>query len=144
MLRIPTVVPWLSVQGIHHLGRRIPSWPSWYGDRLAQEWLAGVVRMQEEIGTGGAGCRYLYAAFLQQSARTVGWGELEPFSERLTAVGDQWRQFALQASRLARGKPSCGWEELGQMVRALADAEQAVFTDLDRVRLGSTRLLEAR
>lgn len=139
MTRIPGVVPWLSVQGMGHLGRRIPKWPAWYGERRAQEWLAGVVRLQEEIGTGGAGFRYLFAAFVQEAAQQYGFGAIGPFADQVTAIGDRWRTFALEASRQARGRKSIGWDALGAMVVELGDAEYALFQELDRAR--TARLL---
>ncbi|MEZ4318434.1 MAG: BtrH N-terminal domain-containing protein [Myxococcota bacterium] len=144
MVRIPRVVPYFAVQGVRHLGRRMPRWPEWYGDRRAAEWLAGIVRMQEEIGTGGAGFRYLFAAFLQEAARSPGGAAAGPFSERMTAIGDRWRAFALQASRLARGRESIGWEALGAQVLELADAEEALFTDLDAALRGMPQLVDSR
>jgi len=33
--------------------------------------LANVARMQEEVGTGGAGIRFMHAAFLQKAAELV-------------------------------------------------------------------------
>lgn len=142
MTKIPGVVPWLSVQGMKHLGRRIPKWPAWYGERRAQEWLAGVVRLQEEIGTGGAGFRYLFAAFLQQAAELPGLEAVGPFADEVTAIGDRWRTFALEASRQARGKNSVGWDELGAMVVELGAAEYELFRALDRAR--TQKLLVAR
>ena len=59
--------------------------------------------MQEEIGTGGAGFRYIYAysrtgrSYLQRTCISDG-------SEQMTAISDQWRQFA--AMREVVQKPS--------------------------------------
>ncbi len=134
MLRIPRVIPWFGVQGIGHLARQIERWPHTQGERRAREWVASIVRMQEEIGTGGAGFRYLFAAFLQQAGDELGWDELSAMAEPATAVGDQWRRWALPASRVARGKKGATWAELAQGLRALEDAERSFLTALDRVR----------
>ena len=50
--------------------------------------------MQEEIGTGGAGFRYIYAYFLEQAAHICNESAFQTASEQMTAIGDQWRQFA--------------------------------------------------
>ena len=141
MLRIPGVFRWLGLQGIGHLGREIPRWPGRIGQEQAEEWLAGVVRMAEEIGTGGAGFRYLFAAFLQQAGEELGWPELSALSTQANAVGDRWRRFALHASRMARGKPDLGWDQLGQLVVELEAEERGLFEELDRVRQGGPKLL---
>jgi len=41
--------------------------------------------MQEEIGTGGAGFRFMYASFLQEAGEKIGAAELGEASARLTA-----------------------------------------------------------
>ncbi len=134
MLRIPRVVSVFGSQAIAHLGRRIARWPAEVGERQARQWLAGVVRMQEEIGTGGAGFRYLFAAFLQEVGRRPAFAAVGPLAQQVTAIGDEWRAFALQASRRARGRESEDWATLGDRVVALAQAERAVFEALDAVR----------
>ncbi len=134
MLHIPRVFRWLGLHGIRHLARLVPRWPERAGERQARQWMAGLVRMQEEIGTGGAGFRYLFAAFLQEAATHPGWADLGALSEQTTRLGDQWRRFALHASRMARGKPDKAWDELGSMLQELAVTEQRLFEELDRVR----------
>jgi len=54
--------------------------------------------MQEEIGTGGAGFRYLYAAFLQEAGEMLKRDDLQEMSAELTAIGDEWRNFAYNAA----------------------------------------------
>lgn len=170
MLKIPQVLPWMGVQGIRHLGREIASWPTRLGEDKAREWLAGVVRMQEEIGTGGAGFRFIYAAYLQQAGEALQWPELAAMSGPMTAVGDKWRVFALHASRLARGRKARGagaagtagagaagagaagggaitpfseWAALRPLLDDVAESEKALFEQLDAVRAGK-KLLPGR
>ena len=57
-------------------------------------YLGHIVRMQEEIGTGGAGFRYLYAYFLEQAANICQESKYKQASEQMTEIGDMWRQFA--------------------------------------------------
>jgi len=63
------------------LSKKIRTWEEKMGARKAALNLAQVIRMLEEIGTGGAGFRYMYAAFLQQSAPITGITELNDFSK---------------------------------------------------------------
>ena len=72
------------------------------GRRKAMLHLAQVIRMSEEIGTGGAGFRFIYAAFLQEAAEKTGLDVLNEYSERITAIGDQWRLFAYKGSRFSK------------------------------------------
>ena len=135
MRRIPFILPWFGVRGVRHLAGQLEAWPRRLGEEDAREWLAGLVRMQEEIGTGGAGFRYLFAAFLQEAGELLSWSALSAMSDQATDLGDQWRRFALHASRRARGKPDKEWSELAELLLALAEAEDRLFADLDAVRV---------
>ena len=58
-------LPWFGNKAIFLLSKQIKKYPQKLTPRKASLYLGNVVRMQEEIGTGGAGFRFLYAAFLQ-------------------------------------------------------------------------------
>jgi hypothetical protein len=57
MLKIP--VPLMGVAGIRRLARALKTWPMRLSPQAARSHLANVIRMQEEIGTGGAGFRFV-------------------------------------------------------------------------------------
>ena len=60
-------VPIAGVKGIRFLGRNIAKVAKAPGnEKYLPLYLGHIVRMQEEIGTGGAGFRFLYASFLQE------------------------------------------------------------------------------
>ena len=63
-----------------------------------------MVRMQEEIGTGGGGFRFIYAAFLQESAVILENEKLKELSQEMTIIGDLWRDFAVNASRVYKNR----------------------------------------
>lgn len=106
------------------------------GRRTAMLHLAQVIRMSEEIGTGGAGFRFIYAAFLQEAAEKTGLDVLNDYSERMTAIGDQWRLFAYRGSRFiknrGRGKEPCSYEELGAMLKNIGEQEEQFYRDLEK------------
>ena len=99
----------------------------------SSQFIGHLVRMQEEIGTGGGGFRFLYAAFLQEAAEIAGLPQLAPFAERLMTVGDEWRSFALAAARMVKGRDPLQPVVLANKLRALAELEQTFFRDLARV-----------
>jgi len=74
------------------------------GEPHSAGFVGHIVRMQEEIGTGGAGFRFIYAAFLQEAAVLAERPALAEFSERLTVIGDGWRMLALKAARMLKGR----------------------------------------
>ena len=133
MLDLP--IPLLGVKGIRFLARRMPKWPGKVGERLAALYLGQVVRMQEEIGTGGAGFRFMYAAFLQEAAQVLQQPALLELSKEMTEIGDEWREFALAASRIYKGRQSQGetYQTVAQRLSHIADREAAVFLQLRRL-----------
>src|SRR5690554_4542004 len=98
MARAP--LPVIGTRGIRYLGknlRKVAADPR-RKDRYLPLYLGHIVRMQEEIGTGGAGFRFIYAAFLNEAANHIEQTLLQEASAQMTAAGDQWRRFALIAS----------------------------------------------
>ena len=133
MSRIP--LPWFGWKAIRLLAKRMERWPGESSDpREALLRLASIVRVQEEVGTGGAGFRYLYAAFLQEAGEVLEdptWGER---SGELTAIGDRWREFAARAARIYKsGQADEGeFREAAAIVRECALRERAFFDALFR------------
>jgi hypothetical protein len=130
MLRVP--IRYLGVRAIRYLGDRIADAPARLGERPAALHLGQIIRMQEEIGTGGAGFRFIYAAFLQEAADILGRNELRPLSERMTDIGDRWRDFAVMGSRICKKRASEdeNYPALGDILRDCADREKALYADL--------------
>jgi hypothetical protein len=102
MLKIP--FPLIGVRGIRFLARRIENWPEKLGESRASLNIGHIIRMQEEIGTGGAGFRFIYAAFLQEAAEILGEKRLLNISRKMTEIGDRWREFALFGVRNCKGR----------------------------------------
>ena len=134
MTNQPRFVPYVGINGIRYLAESIRHWEEKMGRRKAMLHLAQVIRMSEEIGTGGAGFRFIYAAFLQEAAEKTGLEVLNEYSERMTAIGDQWRRFAYKGSRFFknRGKETCSYDELGAMLKDIAEREEAFYHDLEK------------
>lgn len=121
-------VPFIGVKGIHYMARKIERLPARGDLRYARLLLAHIVRMQEEIGTGGGGFRFMYAAFLQEAGELLGSGPLGEASEMMTEAGNLWRQFALVSARACKNKavdPDLG--EIVQRLRACAAQERLVY-----------------
>jgi hypothetical protein len=121
-------VPIAGVRGMRLLARRIEKLPP--ADAHSAAFVGHVVRMQEEIGTGGAGFRFIYAAFLQEAAELAQLPQLQAFSERLTTIGDGWRGFALAAARMVKGREPLDPPRLAARLREQAAQEESFFRDL--------------
>ena len=125
-------VPLIGVRGIRLVARKIRKWPSQVGTKKANHYLAQIVRMQEEIGTGGGGFRFIYAAFLQEAAVILGNGKLKELASEMTIIGDMWRDFAVNASRIYKNRSTQedAYNAVSDELLAIADKEEAFFKKL--------------
>ncbi|MBN2645403.1 MAG: BtrH N-terminal domain-containing protein [Desulfuromonadaceae bacterium] len=124
-------IPVGGIRGMRFMACAMEQWEQRYGVRKARYCLAQLIRMQEEIGTGGGGFRFIYAAFLQEAAVQLHCEKLEALSDRLTAIGDAWREFALSAARCCKGRDeTVTYHSLGQQVLDCANQEDALFREL--------------
>jgi Domain of unknown function (DUF4872)/Butirosin biosynthesis protein H, N-terminal len=137
MLKTP--VPYAGIRGMRLLARHLEAWPEKLGAKAAGIHLGHMIRMQEEIGTGGGGFRFIYAAFLQELGERLQRPELLPLSAAMTASGDRWREFAVVGARLCKGRGREGesYAALAELLRDCAVREGALFREL----LGAARTL---
>ncbi|MGH2664186.1 BtrH N-terminal domain-containing protein [Flavobacterium sp.] len=127
-------LPIIGVSGMRFLARSIRKWPIKHGVKKANHYLAQMVRMQEEIGTGGGGFRFIYAAFLQEASVILKNEELKKLSLEMTAIGDLWRDFAVNASRVYKNRSNKTdvYNGMADELNKIADLEEAFFKKLKR------------
>ncbi len=134
MLHIPG--PIAGVKGIAFTGRKIKKWRDGLGLTKAGLYLAQLVRMQEEIGTGGGGFRYIYAAFLQEAYEFHQTDELQLMSAEFTRAGDRWRDAAVQAAGIYKGRlgSQADFDVMGDYLLEIAEMEKKAFTVLSKIK----------
>ncbi len=127
-------VPIVGVRAMRWVASKIRKWPTTIGVKKTNHYLGQLVRMQEEIGTGGGGFRFIYAAFLQEAGTLLGNQALVARSAELTAIGDAWRDFALDISRIYKNRDATDdrYEKLADSLASLADREQRFFSQLKK------------
>ncbi len=127
-------VPIVGVKAIRWVAKNIRKWPKKIGAKKTNHYLGQIVRMQEEIGTGGGGFRYIYAAFLLEAADEIHNEKLKKFSKEMTEIGDLWRDFALDASRIYknRSSESDGYNKIADQLVAIANREENFFKRLKK------------
>src|SRR6056297_741272 len=115
-------VPIVGVKAMRWVAKNIRKWPKNLGPKKANHYLGQIVRMQEEIGTGGGGFRYIYAAFLKEASAILNNPKLMELSKDMTSIGDAWRDFAVDASRIYKNRnaKSSGYDEVALQLEALA------------------------
>ncbi len=127
-------VPIVGVKGIRTVAKLIRKWPKKKGTKVANHYLGQVVRMQEEIGTGGGGFRYIYAAFLQEAGKVLKNNILIELSTEMTAIGDSWRDFALDASRIYKNRSAKddAYNDVASQLEDIANREEVFFKKLKK------------
>lgn len=122
-------IPIAGVRGMIMIAKRIEKLrhddPSY-----ARLFLGHIVRMQEEIGTGGAGFRFMYAAYLQESGDILNCKELTDTAKEMTLVGDEWREFALLAARMSKQRGDQDYIDIANQLRNVAKVEFDIYNQL--------------
>lgn len=130
-MMLHTPVRFVGVRAIEMLARHIETLDRRNPDlRWQRLYVGNIIRMQEEIGTGGGGFRFMYAAFLQELGEKLGDAQLRELSQQMTACGDTWRRFALQGALFARKRDGVTTALLAARLRDCAVAERQVFEGL--------------
>lgn len=132
MLNERSILRFPGVDGMVYLSEKIPALPELYGKRKAALFLLQFVRTTEELGTGGAGFRFLYASFLKEAADVTGISELSGFAVRMNDIADDWRELCTLASRIYkdRNENNEGYFALSRMLYDIAQKEQQFFSAL--------------
>jgi hypothetical protein len=132
MLNIP--IPMFGVKGIRFLSKKIRQYPNKLGPKRAALFTGQVVRAQEEIGTGGAGFRFMYAAFLQEAAQVLENEQLTERSKEMTNIGDLWREFAIITGRIVknRNKADENYDAAADLLLNIADEEESFYKRLKK------------
>lgn len=134
MLRIPG--SFAGISGIVNTGKKIKTWRDKLGLERARSYLAQLVRMQEEIGTGGGGFRYLYAAFLQEADAYLPGNGLAEISVKFTKAGDLWREAAVHAAGIYKGRIGSqeDFNKMGDYLLEIAEIERDAFKALKQIK----------
>jgi len=134
MVGIP--FPLIGAKGIRYLAGRMRVWEKNLGPERASYYLGQVLRMEEEVGTAGAGFRYIYGAFLEEASQILKQDWLKEMSAEMGENANQWRAFSYYGSRNCkkRGKPDQSYDFLADMLLDCADREEKIFKKLARIK----------
>jgi hypothetical protein len=134
MLRIP--FPMFGIKGIKYLAEQVRKYPQKLGENKAAQYLGQIVRSQEEIGTGGAGFRFMFAAFLQEASEILKQQSLHHLSMEMTEIGDLWREFAVETARIVKKRSSLEnpYDGVANLLLTIAERERKVFQELLKIK----------
>lgn len=127
-------VPLIGIKAMKWVAKDMRKWSAKKGPKVANHYLAQMVRMQEEIGTGGGGFRFIYAAFLQEAAVILNNESLKEFSAEMTIIGDMWRDFAVNAARVYKNRSNQTdvYNALADELLVIAAKEEMFFKNLKK------------
>jgi hypothetical protein len=127
-----------GVDGIRHTSNNIRKWRDKLGLKKASLYLGQIVMMQDEIGTGGGGFRFLYGAFLEEAAAWLQDDRLANISEDFTHAGDLWRGGAIKMAGVYKGRltEQKDFEEISDMLLNIRSVEKEAFQKLSKLNLG--------
>ena len=131
MVKIP--LQFLGVKGIRLFAKKVVDWPKLARntEHLSHE-IMKINILLEDQGTGGAGFRFMYAAFLREASEKFDDPELLEMSKRIMEIGDRWREISLFAARIGKRRDlgPDRLKELSEMIHERADAEERFFNDM--------------
>jgi hypothetical protein len=128
-----TVPFWMvGVKGIRYLAGKLRKWPVKLGDKVASRYLGQLILNQEEIGTGGCGYRYIFAAFLSEAAKILDDPKFIEFTKQTNAIASKWREFSYQGARNCkeRSGPEVTYDALADILLEVADLEEKLMKDI--------------
>src|SRR5690606_33490355 len=127
-------VPIVGVNAMKWVAKSIRKWPKKLGTKKTNHYLGQLIRMQEEIGTGGGGFRFIYAAFLEEASQILNNPKLKELSKEMTEIGDEWRDFALNISRVYKNRSGEEnvYEKLSDQLMGLSERERKFFQELKK------------
>ncbi|MEP0355407.1 MAG: BtrH N-terminal domain-containing protein [Paraglaciecola sp.] len=122
-------VSFFGIKGIHYLAKQIVKL-EYKPMKYTRLYLGNIVRMQEEIGTGGAGFRFMFASFLDEASVLTGDNRLYELSQLTTEIGDKWREFAMQAVLFCKKRQDISLHTIAETLQECAKMEKQLQTSL--------------
>lgn len=135
MIGIP--FPLIGVKGLKWMARDLKKWPKKHGNEKASFYLGQILRMAEDFGTGGAGFRYIYGAFLKEAGELFGnHTELLEAADIMGKTANKWREFTYIGARNCknRSKPEEDYGMLSDMLMGIAQNEEIVYRKLEKIK----------
>lgn len=122
-------ISFFGTQGIELMAKQIRKLDK-ESKKYRNMYLAHIVRMQEEIGTGGAGFRFMFASFLDEASQLTNNDELYTASKLATDIGDEWRLFAMKAVEYCKGKNNATLDDISSLLVHCASQERELRAKL--------------
>jgi hypothetical protein len=116
-MMLQPIFPFVGIKAIKVVANKIKKMQKEPDKKKVKSFLNHIILFQEEIGTGGGGFRYIYAAFLKEVYDILKIPDLQKASTMMLETGDIMRNMAVALAKVVRGKqdPSDLSEVIGLM-----------------------------
>ncbi|MDR2081014.1 MAG: BtrH N-terminal domain-containing protein [Campylobacteraceae bacterium] len=131
-MMLNTPLPIIGVWGMKTLAKKIASLKTATNSNkhFAKMFITQIIRMQEEIGTGGGGFRFMYASFLQESSKLLNSSLLLEASDIMSEAGDKLRLFALKGAKIIKNQDELNPKYLSELFKESALLEESAYKRL--------------
>jgi hypothetical protein len=134
-MMLQPMFPYVGVKAIYTMVKKIKSLNTCPDKKYVRKLLGNIVRFQEEVGTGGGGFRFIYAAFLKEASELLNMPALLDASRKMVEVGDLWRQAALSCAGIIKGRDDTyNTLPIAEAFRKCADAEKEMYLTLKKIK----------
>ncbi|MEI6766141.1 MAG: BtrH N-terminal domain-containing protein [Bacteroidota bacterium] len=127
---------WLiGTKGIRYFSDSFRKWPEKLGEKTSRQYLLQQIQMLEIAGTGGSGYRYIYGAFLKESAAILKQDWINDVAVEMGQVGNRWREFSHIAAQYIKTRENFhnSFNEMADILLDISDKEHAIFYKLKKV-----------
>jgi hypothetical protein len=129
--------PYYGIFGMKTFIKNFRKLPQRHDAKYIRSYLNNFIIFQEEMGTGGGGFRYMYAAFLQEAYELTKTPVLLEASKKMVQIGDMWRQAALTCAKFIKGTTdTVELDKTCRMYLECAKAEKEVYHALKKIKWG--------
>ena len=129
-----TPFPFAGIKGMQRVANKIKTLKNNKDKKYIKLFLTHIVRMQEEIGTGGGGFRFLYAAFLQEAMQyDLDNNILKDASTLITKSGDALREFALLCVKASKTSKEIDFDNIASKLLEARSYEEEAYTILKKI-----------
>ncbi|MBN2159535.1 MAG: BtrH N-terminal domain-containing protein [Spirochaetes bacterium] len=134
-MMLQPLFPIVGIKGIRTMARKFEKLHRSPDKKNVRSFLGNVLMFQEEMGTGGGGFRYLYAAFLQEAAAHFGIPGLEEAKKQMAETADLMRNIANTCAKIVKdGKADFDLMPLAALVRQWAESEKKAYLILKKIK----------
>jgi hypothetical protein len=135
MMMLQPMFNFVGIRAINAIAKRIEKMQNKADTKKVRNFLGHLVLFQEEIGTGGAGFRFMYAAFLQEAYERIKIPELLEASKMMVATGDLYRKAAVSCAKIIKGKQETyDLKLIADLYRECAKAEKEIYLLMKKIK----------